>query len=73
MNGPVKSGNLRAIVSVPALAAFAAASIWINYQVKVNVQGGSQKGITFCPATRRLKSLGKTSRAQSWTEMTLCC
>jgi peroxiredoxin len=42
VNGPVKSGNLRAIVSVPALAAFAAATIWINYQVKVNVQGGGR-------------------------------
>ena len=31
------------MLSVPALVAFAAATIWINYQVKVNVQGGGQK------------------------------
>jgi peroxiredoxin len=42
MNGTVKSSRLRAILSVPALAAFAAATLWINYQVKVNVQGGGQ-------------------------------
>lgn len=42
MNGTAKSTNLRAILSVPALAAFAAATLWINYQVKVNIQGGGQ-------------------------------
>ncbi|HEV2327356.1 MAG TPA: TlpA disulfide reductase family protein [Verrucomicrobiae bacterium] len=42
MNGTAKN-NLRAILAVPALAAFAAATVWINYQVKVNVQGGGQK------------------------------
>jgi peroxiredoxin len=32
------------IISIAALAVFAAATIWINYQVKVNVQGGGSRG-----------------------------
>jgi peroxiredoxin len=43
MTGTAKSSHLRTILLVPALAAFAAVTIWINYQVKVNVQGGGQK------------------------------
>jgi len=39
MNGAAKTSNLRAVLAVPALAIFAAATLWINYQVKVNVQG----------------------------------
>jgi peroxiredoxin len=40
--GTLKSSNLRAFLSIPALLAFAAATIWINYEVKVNVQGGGE-------------------------------
>lgn len=42
MNGAVKTGNLRTILAILALAAFAVATIWINYEVKVNVQGGGR-------------------------------
>jgi peroxiredoxin len=40
----VKSSNLRVFFSIPALVAFAAATLWINYQVKINVQGGGSAG-----------------------------
>lgn len=42
MNGAVKPSKLRTILAIPALTAFAVATLWINYQVKVNVQGGGR-------------------------------
>ena len=44
MNGTAKPTLFRTILSVLALAAFAVATFWINYQVKVNVQGGGGQG-----------------------------
>ncbi|HUA66490.1 MAG TPA: TlpA disulfide reductase family protein [Alphaproteobacteria bacterium] len=43
MNGSPGTNPLRIILSVIGLAAFAAATIWINYQVKLNVQGGGRQ------------------------------
>jgi len=35
----------RRIISILALALFAAATVWINYEVKVNVQQGRRPGM----------------------------
>jgi hypothetical protein len=43
MDDSNKSG-VRVILAIAALSAFAFATVWINYQVKVNVQGGGGHG-----------------------------
>lgn len=38
-----KNSTFRTVIWIVALAIFAAATAWINYQVKVNVQGGGHR------------------------------
>ena len=40
MNQPEEKSKLGRVISIAALLLFAAATIWINYEVKVNVQRG---------------------------------
>jgi peroxiredoxin len=44
VNPPQEKSTLGRVVSVGALSLFAAATIWINYKVKVDVQGGRGGG-----------------------------
>lgn len=44
MEASWQRSNLGKAVSIAALTLFTAATIWINYQIKVNVQGGGHHG-----------------------------
>lgn len=44
MDAPSQGLSLSRLAGLAALALFAAATLWINYQVKVNVQGGGGGG-----------------------------
>lgn len=39
-----QNAKARLVIFIPALVIFAVATIWINYEVKVNVQGGGHGG-----------------------------
>ena len=44
MDAPAKNSAVSRVLAVAGLILFAAATLWITYQVKVNVQGGRGRG-----------------------------
>jgi peroxiredoxin len=45
VNQPIDKSKLTGLVWIAALVLFAAATVWINYEVKVNVQRGNSSAI----------------------------
>jgi peroxiredoxin len=71
----LRNTSLIQVISIAALAFFAAATIWINYQVKVNVQGGGSQGkvekmgnVTLGEAAPDFSALDLSNRMVSLTD-----